>query len=84
MTTDYQHPPVVRVDPDVMGGAACFAGSRLPVDTVLASLEAGVSWTRLVASWPWLTEDHVRAARDWSRDRAANPGPRHGVAVTRA
>lgn len=75
MSTDHQHPPVVRVDPDVMGGAACFAGSRLPVETVLASLDAGVSWARVVASWPWLTEDHVRAARDWSQHQGDARAP---------
>lgn len=67
MTADQHHPPLVRSDPGVMGGVACFAGSRLPVETVLASLDAGVSWARVVASWPWLTEDHVRAAREWSQ-----------------
>jgi len=70
MTADPQHPPRVHVDPDVMGGVACFAGSRLPIDTVLASVDAGESWARVVASWPWLTAAHLHAARVWARQHA--------------
>jgi uncharacterized protein (DUF433 family) len=62
MSTE-SHSPTVDVSPDVMGGTPVFAGSRLPIATVLASVDAGVTWDRLLDSWPWLTDAHVEAAR---------------------
>ncbi|WP_405048253.1 DUF433 domain-containing protein [Rubrivivax sp. JA1055] len=57
---------LIHRDPDVLGGTAVFVGSRLPVTTLLACLDAGDSWERIVASWPWLTAAHVQAARRWA------------------
>lgn len=59
------HPPRVVVDPEVMRGAACLAGSRLPAVTLVAMVDGGESWERIVESWPWLTLQHVNAARAW-------------------
>lgn len=59
------HSPLILSDPDVLGGAACFAGSRLPVAVVLASLDADINLERLCASWPFLTDEHINAARDF-------------------
>lgn len=53
---------LVTADPELMGGAAVFAGTRVPVEIVLGSLAAGVGMDRLKASYPFLTEAHVRAA----------------------
>jgi uncharacterized protein (DUF433 family) len=58
--------PRIHQDPDVLGGIAVFAGSRLPVTTLLACVDAGDSWERIVASWPWVTAEHVEAARRWA------------------
>ena len=58
-------PALVGCDPEVLSGTPVFVGSRLPVQTLLASVEAGVPWNRLVESWPWLTLAHLDAARDW-------------------
>jgi uncharacterized protein (DUF433 family) len=62
------HLPQVEVDADVMGGTPVFAGSRLPIGTVLASLDAGVHLERLLESWPWLTQAHVAAARHYAAE----------------
>jgi len=59
------HPPRVVVDPEVMRGAACLAGSRLPAATLVAMVNGGESWERMVEGWPWLTPQHVDAARAW-------------------
>lgn len=53
-------------DADVMRGAAVFVGSRLPVATLLACVDAGNAWERIVANWPWLTLEHLDAARAWA------------------
>jgi len=57
--------PRIQRDPEVLGGEPVFAETRLPVATLLACVDAGNSWERIVASWPWVTPDHVEAAREW-------------------
>lgn len=56
---------LIHSEPDILGGVPVFVGSRLPVATLLACVNAGDSWDRLVQSWPWLTQAHVDAARQW-------------------
>lgn len=58
-------PPLIHSDPNVLGGTPVFVGSRLPVATLLACVDANDSWERIVASWPFLTQAHVDAARRW-------------------
>jgi uncharacterized protein (DUF433 family) len=66
---------LISTDPTVMGGVAVFVRTRVPIDTVLASLDAGAEFGRLVASWPFLTVEHVNAARAY---REAHPSESHG------
>lgn len=56
-------PPMVLVDPEIMGGSPCFAGTRVPVEIVVASIDKGIDWVELVSAYPFLTEAHVTAAR---------------------
>lgn len=73
------NPPEVHSDPDVMGGTPVFVGSRLPIATLLACIDAGDPWSRLLEGWPWLTLRHVEAARAWQQkhpDIAVRPWPR--------
>lgn len=65
---DSPYPPLVTVDPDIMGGTPCLAGSRLPARTLLDMVDSGEPWERILASWPWLTLEHVEAARRWLAD----------------
>lgn len=68
--------PRIQRDPAVLGGEPVFAGTRLPVATLLACMDAGNSWERIVASWPWVTLDHVRVAREWVASQKG--ASRHG------
>jgi uncharacterized protein (DUF433 family)/rubredoxin len=54
---------IVRYVVAAKGGVAHFRGSGVPVDTVLALLDKGVSWRRVRRSWPFLTRGHIGAAR---------------------
>ena len=67
---------LITTDTQVMAGAPVFAGTRVPVDTVLASLEAGVDLPRLQASFPFLTQAHVGAARVYSQVHPRRGRPR--------
>lgn len=54
---------LVCTDPQVMCGEPVFAGTRAPVSTVLSSLAAGIALDRLKASYPFLTDAHIEAAK---------------------
>lgn len=68
-------PAVIVTDPEVMGGSPCFAGTRVPASIVVESVDRGVSWERLVASYPFLTAEHLSAARVFLASRGGRrPG----------
>ena len=49
-------------DAKVCGGEAVLKGTRVTLRTVLASLAEGASISEILADFPTLNEDHVRAA----------------------
>ena len=52
----------VVVDPNVCHGKACIANTRVLVTAVLDNLAAGLSEDEIVASYPSITGEAVRAA----------------------
>ncbi len=44
--------PVVVVDPEIMGGTPCFAGTRVPVRTLLDYLEGGDPLNEFLEDFP--------------------------------
>ena len=54
---------LVTVDPEILGGTPVFAGTRVPVDTVVASLKKGIDRKRIFGAYPSLTDEHLDAAR---------------------
>ena len=73
---------LVMTDPEIMGGLPVFAGTRVPIDTVLASIDKGIDWPRLVDSYPFLTDELVHAARTYSIVHPRRGRPRHEADVT--
>ncbi|MFO6419225.1 DUF433 domain-containing protein [Hylemonella sp. W303a] len=63
---------MISVDPDVMGGLPCFAGTRVPIDNVLGSLEQGVDVKHLYAAYPFLTAEHILAGRLYAASHPRN------------
>ncbi len=66
MTAAKGHPAnyearVVR-DPQICGGEPVFKGTRVTLRTVLASLAAGDSVEEILADFPALTAEDIRAA----------------------
>ncbi|HMK78996.1 MAG TPA: DUF433 domain-containing protein [Xanthobacteraceae bacterium] len=53
--------PVVSCNPEIMGGTAVFAGTRVPVQTLLDYLEAGESIDDFLDGFPAVTREQVRA-----------------------
>jgi len=49
-------------DPQIVGGEPVIKGTRVTLKTVLASLAEGATTPEILADFPTLSEDDVRAA----------------------
>ena len=67
---------LVSTDPEVMGGVPCFAGTRVPIDIVLGSMERGIEKGRLRDSYRFLTDAHVAAAQVYAQVHPRRGRPR--------
>jgi type III restriction enzyme len=59
----------IRRTPGVCGGRACVGRARIPVWLLIAYLKDGLSEEALLQSYPQLTSDHIRLARDYYRQQ---------------
>ena len=59
---------VVRCDPDVLGGAPVFAGTRVPVKNLLDYLAAGDSLERFIDHFPSVTREQAVTALEMLAD----------------
>jgi len=50
---------IVTTDPEVMSGTPVFAGTRVPVQTLLDYLEAGDSIDEFLVGFPTVTREQV-------------------------
>lgn len=62
--------PYLTADAQVMHGAVCFRGTRVPVSVVLDNLAAGASAERILESYPSLKPEHIPAALAYAADLA--------------
>jgi uncharacterized protein (DUF433 family) len=61
--------PVVSCNPEIMGGAPVFAGTRVPVQTLLDYLEAGDSIDEFLEGFPSVTRQQVIDFLEEAKDR---------------
>jgi uncharacterized protein (DUF433 family) len=59
---------VVSCNPDVMGGAPVFRGTRVPVQTLLDYLEAGDSIDQFLDGFPTVSREQVIAFLEEAKD----------------
>lgn len=52
----------ITVDPDVMGGAPCIRGLRIPVSTVVIMVADGMTPAEIIAELPDLEPDDIPEA----------------------
>ena len=52
---------VVMVDPEIMSGTPCFAGTRVPARTLIDHLEAGDSLNDFLEDFPTVTRKQAVA-----------------------
>jgi uncharacterized protein (DUF433 family) len=59
---------IISRSPDVMGGTPVFAGTRVPVQTVLDYLEAGDSLDDFLEGFPTVSREQVIAFLEEATD----------------
>jgi uncharacterized protein (DUF433 family) len=52
---------IVHSDPEIMGGEPVFAGTRVPVKTLLAYLESGETIEEFLDNFPTVTKEQAIA-----------------------
>jgi uncharacterized protein (DUF433 family) len=67
--------PIVSRDSEVMGGTPVFAGTRVPVQTLLDHLEAGESIDDFLAGFPGVTRQQVIEFLEQAKDRLVESVP---------
>ena len=66
-------------DPGICGGETVLKGTRVTLRTVLASLAEGAAVEEILADFPTLTEEHVRAVLAFAAASAEEDLPLPGV-----
>ena len=52
---------VVKVDPEIMSGAPCFTGTRVPIQNLIDYLEGGDSIEDFLEGFPTVSREQVIA-----------------------
>jgi uncharacterized protein (DUF433 family) len=60
---------IVTIEPGKRGGKPCIRGLRITVYDVLEYLAAGMSEAQILADFPDLTSDDIRACLAFAADR---------------
>lgn len=69
----------IVVNPEIMGGTPVFSGSRLPIETALASIDDGVTLAEMIEDYPFLDATKVEQARLYVRLHPRSGRPRKTV-----
>jgi uncharacterized protein (DUF433 family) len=67
-----QRHPRISIDPAVMGGKPCIAGTRMPVSMILEELGDGLTPEEVIAVHPFLTPEDIRAAQAFAAEIVAD------------
>jgi uncharacterized protein (DUF433 family) len=62
---------VVVIDPEIMSGAPCFAGTRVPVRALLDYIEGGETLDEFLEQYPTVSRKQAVAFLEQGSERAA-------------
>jgi len=60
---------VVKIDPKIMSGAPCFAGTRVPIQNLIDYLKGGDSIEDFLEGFPTVSREQVIAFLEEAKDR---------------
>ena len=69
MFTKMNYQSLITIEPGKRGGRPCIRNMRIAVSDVLGWLAAGMTHEQVVAEYPELTEDDIRACLAYAADR---------------
>ena len=52
---------VLKIDPEIMHGALCFAGTRVPLTIFLDNMAGGISLEDFRRNYPTITGEQIQA-----------------------
>ena len=61
---------VIRIDPEIMSGAPCFAGTRVPIQNLIDYLEGGDSIEDFLEDFPSVRREQVIAFLEEAKESA--------------
>jgi uncharacterized protein (DUF433 family) len=67
--------PVISRDQDVMGGTPVFAGTRVPVQTLLDYLQAGETIDAFLEGFPAVRREQVVGFLEQAKDKLVAASP---------
>ena len=59
---------VVHSDPDILGGAPVFVGTRVPVGNLIDYLAGGEDLDAFLDDFPTVSREQAVAALEWARE----------------
>jgi len=59
----------IRIDPEIMHGTPCFAGTRVPIKNLFDALEHNRSIEEFLEGFPTVTREQVLAVLEMARDK---------------
>jgi uncharacterized protein (DUF433 family) len=59
----------IRIDPQIMHGTPCFAGTRVPITNLFDYLEEGSSTEEFFEDFPTVTREQVIAVLELAKSR---------------
>ena len=62
----------IEMNPEVMGGKPVIRGTRIPVETILRKLGAGMTAEAVLGDHPRLTREDILAAQAFAADYLAD------------
>ena len=65
--------PLISASPDRLGGEPCFAGTRVPVRTLIDYVEAGHDLSEFLADFPPVSREHAVAVLELARQALVAP-----------
>jgi uncharacterized protein (DUF433 family) len=69
-----RHVEPISIDPDIQGGTPCFAGTRVPVQSLFDSLKHGRTVDYFLSQFPSVTAEQVWAVLDRAKEMLVAAG----------
>ena len=69
LISDMKKSSVVKIDPEIMSGTPCFAGTRVPARTLFDYLEGGDSLDDFLEDFPTVSREQAIALLEEASER---------------